>query len=142
MNRRQYRDYSFKLLFHACFYQGEEIREQADTYLEGCMVPEEDQLLIGDEERADLSRRLDLILAHLPEIDRQITDAAQDWRPGRMNRVDLTIIRLAIYEIQFDDNVPNKVAVNEAVELAKKYGGDDSPLFVNGVLSRFMKDEV
>ena len=105
------------------------------------MVPEEDQLLIGDEERADLSRRLDLILAHLPEIDRQITDAAQDWRPGRMNRVDLTIIRLAIYEIQFDDNVPNKVAVNEAVELAKKYGGDDSPLFVNGVLSRFMKDE-
>ena len=140
MNRRHYRDYSFKLLFHACFYRDNEIREQAGTFLDSCMVPEEDSLPITDEERADLAGRLDLILSHLPEIDKEISAAAEDWKLNRMNRVDLTIIRLALYEIRYDDNVPDKVAVNEAVELAKRYSGEDSPVFVNGVLSHFMKD--
>ena len=56
-----------------------------------------------------------------------------------MARVDLTIIRLALYEILFDDQVPEKVAINEAVELAKKYGGDESPAFINGVLARLVR---
>jgi N utilization substance protein B len=54
-----------------------------------------------------------------------------------MSKVDLTIIRLAVYEILFDDAVPTGVAINEAVELAKRYGQDESPSFVNGVLARF-----
>ena len=141
MNRRQYRDYSFKLLFHACFYPEEELLGQADTYLEECMFPQEDQLLLLDEERTELKARLGLILPHLGEIDTKITEASADWKVSRMNRVDLTIIRLALYEIFWDDDIPAKVAVNEAVELAKKYGGDDSPVFVNGVLSHFMKEE-
>ena len=53
--------------------------------------------------------------------------------------MDLTIIRLALYEILFDDQVPEKVAINEAVELAKKYGGDESPAFINGVLARLVR---
>ena len=141
MNRRQYRDYSFKVLFHACFYPEGEVLSQADTYLKECMYPDEDQLLLLDEERVDLENRLSLILPHLPEIDEKITEASADWKTSRMSKVDLTIIRLALYEIYWDDDIPDKVAVNEAVELAKRYGGDDSPVFINGVLSHFMKKE-
>ena len=54
----------------------------------------------------------------------------------RMGKVELTILRLALYEIKHDDDVPEKVAINEAVELAKKFGGDDSPAFINGILAK------
>jgi N utilization substance protein B len=57
-----------------------------------------------------------------------------------MNRVDLSLLRLAVYEIKYDDTIPDKVAVNEAVELAKTYGGDDSPAFVNAILGKIMKE--
>jgi N utilization substance protein B len=53
-----------------------------------------------------------------------------------MGKVDLTILRLAVYELRFDEDIPSKVAINEAVELAKKFGGDESPGFVNGVLAK------
>ena len=55
-----------------------------------------------------------------------------------MGKVDLSIIRLAVYEIRFDEEVPEKVAINEAVELAKKFGTDESPAFINGVLAKFV----
>jgi N utilization substance protein B len=58
-----------------------------------------------------------------------------------MGKVDLTLIRLAAYEMKYEEDVPVKVAINEAVELAKKYGTDDSPAFVNGVLARLAKEE-
>lgn len=53
-----------------------------------------------------------------------------------MGRVDLTILRLAVYEMKFDEDIPEKVAINEAVELSKKFGGDESPAFINGVLAK------
>jgi len=56
-----------------------------------------------------------------------------------MGKVDLTIIRLALYEILYDESVPEKVAINEAVELAKKFGGDESPSFVNGILAKLVR---
>jgi N utilization substance protein B len=55
-----------------------------------------------------------------------------------MGKVELTILRLALYEIKHDDDVPEKVAINEAVELAKKFGGDDSPAFINGILAKLV----
>ena len=55
-----------------------------------------------------------------------------------MGKVDLTILRLAVYEIIFDENIPAGVAINEAVELAKAYGQDESPAFINGVLAKFV----
>ena len=64
-----------------------------------------------------------------------INSASKKWAASRIGKVELAIIRLAVYEILFDEEVPDKVAVNEAVELSKKYGGDESPAFVNGVLA-------
>ncbi len=76
----------------------------------------------------------------LPQIDERLAAESQGWKLGRMNKVDLAILRLAAYEVLEDDDIPVGVAINEAVELAKKFGGDDSPSFVNGVLGKVAKE--
>ena len=73
-------------------------------------------------------------LAHLDEIDAAIQSAAPEWPITQMARIDKSILRLAIYEILYNNAVPAKAAINEAVELAKSYGSDTSSRFVNGVL--------
>ncbi len=72
----------------------------------------------------------------IEEIDQAINEVSEGWKTGRMSKVDLTIMRLAYYEMKIDDDIPVSVAINEAVELAKKFGGDDSPSFVNGILAK------
>ena len=62
------------------------------------------------------------------------------WKVGRLPKADLTVLRLAVYEIMFDENVPDNVAVNEAVELAKQYCGDSSPRYINGVLAAVVRE--
>ena len=69
--------------------------------------------------------------------DALINEKSTGWKTSRMAKVDLSIIRIAVYEIKFEDDIPFKVSVNEAVELAKKYGADESPAFVNGILAKF-----
>jgi N utilization substance protein B len=85
-----------------------------------------------------LAARTDDVLSHLKEIDDALNEKSAGWKTSRMGKVDLTILRLAVYEIRFDSDIPDKVAVNEAVELAKKYGTDDSASFINGVLAKFL----
>lgn len=76
------------------------------------------------------------IYAHIEELDAAINEASKGWKTTRMGKVDLTLIRLAVYEIRFEEDIPVKVSINEAIELAKKYGTDDSPAFVNGILAK------
>ena len=85
------------------------------------------------------SDRTRLIEDKLPEIDKKIEELTVGWKKERIGKVELTILRLAIYEALYDDDVPAGVAINEAIELAKKYGGDDSPSFVNGILGKLTK---
>ena len=66
-----------------------------------------------------------------------INEKTQSWETGRMGKVDLTLLRLAVYEIKYDEEIPTGVAINEAVELAKKFGQENSASFVNGVLAKF-----
>ena len=73
-------------------------------------------------------------------MDEALFAKAEGWNKNRMGKVELTIFRLAIYEILKDDTVPTGVAINEAVELAKRYGQDNSGSFVNGVLAKFTKE--
>ena len=70
--------------------------------------------------------------------DEAIDAVAEGWKTGRMGKVDLTLIRLAVYEMKYDEDVPVGVAINEAVELAKKYGTDESPAFINGMLAKLV----
>ena len=76
------------------------------------------------------------MLEHLEEIDAILSEASTGWKLKRMNKVDLALLRVAVFEMRFDERVPEKVAINEAVELAKQFGGDDSPAFINGVLAK------
>ena len=74
----------------------------------------------------------------MEEIDRKLDEVTEGWSVKRMGKVDLTIIRLAVYEMKYDDDIPVSVAINEAVELAKRYGSENSPAFINGVLAKMI----
>ena len=74
------------------------------------------------------------IADHAQEIDALITLHAKNWRVGRMSIIDRSLIRLGVYEVLFRDDVPATVAINEAIEIAKRYSTDDAPSFINGIL--------
>ncbi len=76
---------------------------------------------------------------NLPTLNQKIIEISKHWKLERMNTVDLTILRIATYEILFCVDVPKTVAINEAIELAKSYGSEESPSFVNGILDKFEK---
>lgn len=95
---------------------------------------------LPDEVRAFAESRLEGILEHRQEIDQHIQKAAPTWPLEQISRIDLNILRLAIFEILFDNEVPLKVAINEAIELAKTFGSDNSPKFVNGVLGAVVSE--
>ena len=78
------------------------------------------------------------ILEQLPELDSMINADTAGWTTTRMSKTDLTVLRLSLYELKFQEDIPKKVVLNEAVEIAKKYGGADSGSFVNGVLARIL----
>ncbi len=90
-----------------------------------------------DGEPDDFCRELVAgVETYLPQIDETIGEVSENWSVSRMPLVDRNILRLATYEIAYDVEVPTSVAINEAVELAKVYGGEDSSKFVNGVLGK------
>ncbi|MEY8392499.1 transcription antitermination factor NusB [Lachnospiraceae bacterium 45-W7] len=130
MSRREIREKIFKLLFRAEFYEEGDLSEQRQLFLEELGQEDKDILYIRD--------KFEQIVNHLTEIDDMINQVAQGWKTGRMGKVDLTLIRLAVYEIKFEEDIPTGVAINEAVELAKSYGTDDSPSFVNGILAKLV----
>ena len=129
MRRREQREHIFKLLFMTQFNEEGEMPEQLSLYFDSL---EE----LTEEEQAVMKKKYDDILAHIEEIDQELNEYSQGWKTHRMNRVDLTALRLAYYELKYDDDIPTGVAINEAVELAKLFGGEDSGSFVNGVLAR------
>lgn len=79
------------------------------------------------------------VLEHLAEIDGLIEKSAVNWSADRIAKVDLGILRLAVYEIKWQPDIPNKVVVNEALEIAKAYSTDKSPKFINGILGNVIK---
>ena len=129
MTRREIRELIFKMVFRVEFHTEEEIPEQLRLVMDAL-----DQA--GEKDRAYIEHKVEDLLAHLTEIDEIIDASATNWKTSRMAKVELTLIRLAVYEMKFEEGVPTGVAINEAVELAKAYGEDNSPAFVNGVLAR------
>lgn len=81
---------------------------------------------------------VDGTIAHQDEIDLKITAFAQEWTIGRMANVDRNVMRLATYEILYRPDIPGRVSLNEAIELAKRFGGEESAKFVNGILDRIV----
>ena len=132
MSRRELREQIFKMLFRADFYEAEELPEQLALFFEELDQKEE-------KDQTYIRQKFQEIVKHLPQIDEAVNEAASGWKTSRMGKVDLTLIRLAVYEIRYDDEIPTGVAINEAVELAKCYGTDDSASFVNGILAKMVR---
>ena len=129
MTRRETREHIFLMLFRKDFHEANELKEQIELYISELEKP-------TIEEYSYLTSRFQSIVDKIEEIDAILTETSSGWKLNRMGKVDLTILRLAVFELRFDEEIPNKVAINEAVELAKKFGGDESPGFVNGVLAK------
>lgn len=134
MKRRELREHIFELLFRIEFNSPEEMPEQIRLFFA-------DMEELGGEDQAYIEKKYLRIVEKLPRLDKRIEETAKGWKISRMGKVDLTILRLAVYEVEFDKDVPVGVAINEAVELAKKFGGDDSPAFINGILGNIGKKE-
>ena len=131
MTRREIREQVFKMLFRVEFYNQEEMSEQI-------ALCEDDACNWKEKDKTYIFEKVEKISEKLEEIDAKINEVSEGWKTGRMGKVDLTLIRLAVYEMLNEEDVPAKVAINEAVELAKQYGTDNSPSFVNGVLAKLV----
>ena len=131
MKRSELREHIFKVVFGLEFVSPEEMPGQLQLYF-GQL---ED---IKEKDRAYIQTKALAVAEHLEDIDALLNASTTGWKTGRMNKVDLTILRLAVYEMKWDDDVPVSVAINEAVVLAKQFGGDDSSAFVNGVLAKIV----
>lgn len=134
MSRRELREHIFILLFRVEFNSLEEMPEQTALYFENMEQPASE----ADEEY--IQKKFRNILEKLSEIDKAVNEKAEKWNTSRMGKVELTLIRLAVYEMRYDETVPVRVAINEAVELAKKYGQDESGSFVNGILAKMIEE--
>ena len=141
MTRREIRETVFKILFSLEFNDISEIREEAELELEHASLYDEDDNKMDavartEEEKAYIIDRVEAVVSHITEIDETISGISQGWKLGRIGKAELAILRLAVYEIKFDEDIPVKVAINEAVELAKTYCDVEAKSFINALLAK------
>jgi len=132
MGRHEQREQVFKLLFRVEFYDAADLPEQETLFFE------DDEVKASEKDTAYIREKYGKVRALLQEIDRMINEKVEGWKVSRMGKAELTILRLAVYEILYDDTVPGSAAINEAVILAKEYGQESSGSFVNAVLAKFV----
>ena len=132
MTRSEMREHVFKLIFRVPFHDKNELREQIDYYF--------DDLTDVNEKDYEYIKNKALLVCELSdELDEKINSVSEGWPVDRIGKAELAIMRLVVYEMLYDDDIPVNVAINEAVELAKSYGSDDNAAsFVNGVLAKLV----
>lgn len=133
MGRHEQREQVFMLLFRVEFNPPEDMPEQVKLFLE------DNEIIVYQKDADYVSARYAMIQEKLPEIDRLLDVKTEGWDTKRMGKVELTVLRIAVYEILYDQDIPDSVAINEAVEIAKKYGQDASGGFVNAILAKIVK---
>lgn len=129
MSRREIRKQIFRILFQTEFYEDNEWEDHLYLSVES----------LGELDQKDsdyIVSKMKDIYRHLAEIDELINIHADRWKTSRMAKAELAIIRLAVYEMKYEEEIPVSVAINEAVELARIYGADRGPGFVNGILAK------
>lgn len=133
MGRHEQRVEVFKLLFQEEFHASEDMPRQMRLSLE-------DNETIGSQRDADyIEARCQAVREKIPEIDRLLDENTVGWETARMGKVELAVLRLAVYELLYDSEIPAGVAIDEAVEIAKEYGQENSGGFVNAVLAKISK---
>jgi len=134
MKRHEIREQIFQILFSMGFHEGENLRDLVIRYLD-----ETCEKKATDLERAEILKKTLDVADRFSELDKKIDSVSEGWRVGRMGKAELTILRLALYEMLYDDEVPVKVAINEAVDLAKEYCGEETHSFINGILAKLVE---
>lgn len=129
MVRTELREHIFKMVFQLEFHSRSEMPENLKLYFDSLENA-------ADKDKEYIEKKYRAVAEKASEIDAMIDEKSETWKTKRMGKVDLSILRLAVYEIKWDEDVPTGVAINEAVELAKKFSGEGAPAFVNGVLAR------
>lgn len=130
MSRRSARKNAFYLLFQMDFSIESEFWKVKEVFFN------ETDDVIAEEDKEFIIKEVEGVKEHISEIDEMIAAVAKGWTIDRMSKVDLAILRLAIYEMKYSEETPVSVAVNEAVELAKKFSSDQAPAFINGILGK------
>lgn len=128
MNRTAMRESAFKLIYSLEIQKQDNLKEQIDVYFESENIENKDAKEYIEDAVLGIENHKEEILGLIEK------NLKSDWKIDRISKIDLSILKLAIYEIQHKD-IPFKVVINEAVELAKKYGEDSSKNFVNGILA-------
>lgn len=129
ITRRAAREQAFTLVFEKSFHPECSFDEIIDN------ASDAEESVIDDFARSEAVGVFD----NLDEIDNAIASNLCGWKIKRISKTALAVLRLAVYEIKFNDSIPDGVSINEAVEIAKKYCGDDDPSFVNGVLGSIVR---
>ena len=129
MNRRESRENVFALLYETEFHHDEDV----------CEIYEASRENREFEENKYIKTAFFGVCDKKEELDKVILENAVGWKTERMQKISISILRLAVYEMLYMDDIPATVSINEAVELAKKYSSDDGPSFVNGVLAKVAK---
>ncbi len=143
MKRHELREATFLLLFLTRYYPKAELPEQRKLFLEGLEDGRLEELgfsALTEQDANYISEKLEGILQQIKQIDARLNEISEGWKTSRMGSADLNILRLAVFEMCFDEKIPVSVAINEAVELAKKYGQDTSASFINGLLGKIAKE--
>ena len=133
MNRSAIRENAFKLIYSLEIQKTENLEEQIDLFFESNNIEDEQAKKYIKDVIFGINENLEEILKDIEQ------NLKEDWKLNRISKMDLSVLKLAIYEIKYNE-IPYKVAINEAVELAKKYGEDKSKNFVNGILASIVKD--
>ena len=144
MTRRAIRENIFLIVFKAAFNSQEDMEEQIRFSVGRIGEPEDDPEDIAvmeagkvkEDDLAYIDEKSHKILAMIPTLDEKISEISDGWQIGRLGKPELAILRLALYEMLYDEEVPFRVAINEAVELAKKYCNPDASGFINAVLAK------
>ena len=143
MSRRIARTCAFILIYQIEFHEAYDPAEQTGIFFEHVCNPGEDEDLYfakpAGKTKLDAGFITDAVAGvynNIPEIDGLIKSNLSGWQIDRINKIDLAIIRLAVCELLYIKNVPHRVSINEAVELAKNFGTDESYQFINGILGR------
>ena len=135
MSRKVAREVAFKIVFELAFQNDEEAAKLFEKLLEAS----DEKYEITEEDNVYINGIITGIQSNESSINEIIKSHLKDWSFDRISKIDLAILRLAIYEIKYREDIPCKVSVNEAVELAKIFGEDSSPAFINGVLAEILK---
>lgn len=135
-SRTRARELALQFLFQMDV-QGDEMREQLDGFLAEALEGKAG----GEDARTYAVRLVDGVREHRPALDALIRDAARNWDLERMAGVDRNALRIGCYELLHEPDVPMKVAINEAIELGKRYSTASSGAFVNGILDRIRKEQ-